>query len=232
MQRVSQVRVLSDGRLLVHDALSRRVLLFDSSLAHVRSIIDTTGATKKAYGEGDAVLFPYFEDSSLFVDQSSGAILVLDPSGVITRLFAAPSNPLQPRFGLAYAEPTGRGLPDRLGRFLFGQATQHYHPRLAWPCGARRRPDSAIGPDTAALLQIGLLTQRVDTIATLTMSPTFLADRRLTVNPLPEADRWTVLNDGTLAIVRAHDYHIDWIASDGAGEIFSTDRARVAAPHR
>jgi len=35
------------------------------------------------------------------------------------------------------------------------------------------------------------------------------------VNPFPMADEWAMLSDGTVAIVRAHDYHIDWIDLDG-----------------
>ena len=34
-------------------------------------------------------------------------------------------------------------------------------------------------------------------------------------NPLPQNDEWTLLPDGTIAIVRAQDYHIDWLGSDG-----------------
>jgi hypothetical protein len=32
---------------------------------------------------------------------------------------------------------------------------------------------------------------------------------------MPTVDEWTMLPDGTVAIVRGHDYHIDWIAPDG-----------------
>jgi hypothetical protein len=34
-------------------------------------------------------------------------------------------------------------------------------------------------------------------------------------NPLPTADDWAVLSDGTVAVVRSHDYHIDWAHPDG-----------------
>jgi hypothetical protein len=38
----------------------------------------------------------------------------------------------------------------------------------------------------------------------------------LVLNPLPGGpDRWTVTSEGILAIVREHDYHIDWISPDG-----------------
>ena len=34
------------------------------------------------------------------------------------------------------------------------------------------------------------------------------------VNPFNMADEWSLLSDGTVAIVRVHDYHIDWIDPD------------------
>jgi hypothetical protein len=34
-------------------------------------------------------------------------------------------------------------------------------------------------------------------------------------NPLPLTDEWALMPDGTVAVVRASDYHIDWWAPDG-----------------
>ena len=36
------------------------------------------------------------------------------------------------------------------------------------------------------------------------------------INPFPMSDEWSLLSDGTIAIVRVHDYHIDWIDPDGS----------------
>src|SRR5205807_944808 len=41
-------------------------------------------------------------------------------------------------------------------------------------------------------------------------------------NPLPAADDWAVLSDGTVAVVRSHDYHVDWVHPDGT--IISTPK--------
>src|SRR5262249_44176862 len=35
------------------------------------------------------------------------------------------------------------------------------------------------------------------------------------INPFNMSDEWSLLSDGTVAIVRVHDYHIDWIDPDG-----------------
>jgi hypothetical protein len=39
---------------------------------------------------------------------------------------------------------------------------------------------------------------------------------KMVLNPLQVNDDWTVLSDGTIAIVRSQDYHIDWIDPDGS----------------
>ena len=35
------------------------------------------------------------------------------------------------------------------------------------------------------------------------------------INPLPVGDEWTLLPDGTVAVVHGQDYHVDWLAMDG-----------------
>ena len=35
------------------------------------------------------------------------------------------------------------------------------------------------------------------------------------INPLPQGDDWALLNDGTIAIIRVLDYHIDYYTTDG-----------------
>ena len=38
---------------------------------------------------------------------------------------------------------------------------------------------------------------------------------KISLDPTSTADEWTMLNDGSIAIPRAHDYHIDWVDPDG-----------------
>ena len=50
-------------------------------------------------------------------------------------------------------------------------------------------------------------------------------------DPLREIDEWTVLADGSLAIVRGHDYHVDFVRPDGtkhAGPKLPFDWRRVS----
>ena len=34
-------------------------------------------------------------------------------------------------------------------------------------------------------------------------------------DPLKAIDDWTILSDGSIAMVRGHDYRVDWLRSDG-----------------
>ena len=36
------------------------------------------------------------------------------------------------------------------------------------------------------------------------------------VNPLPLTDEWALTSTGRVALVRGHDYHVDWVGPDGA----------------
>jgi len=36
------------------------------------------------------------------------------------------------------------------------------------------------------------------------------------INPLPVVDEWALVSDGSVAIVRGRDYHIDWVNADGS----------------
>src|SRR5438046_904516 len=38
------------------------------------------------------------------------------------------------------------------------------------------------------------------------------------MNPLPVVDEWAVLSDGSIALVRGRDYHVDWVRPNGTRE--------------
>ena len=78
--------------------------------------------------------------------------------------------------------------------------------------------------DSAPIVRGDFDMRRVDTIAMTQMAVQrtgayWLGGGRMAgitlLNPLPAGDEWTVLTDGTVALVRSHDYHIDWIHPDG-----------------
>lgn len=212
------VRALSDGRVLVNDPLARKVVLFDTALTAATVVADSTSATGNAYGGRIGGLIAWRGDSTLFVDPQSLSMLVIDPSGKLGRTMSVPN--AQDAFALTGF--TGPAAVDATGRLVY-----RAQPRFALPAPG---PNGALAgppviPDSAAVLRIDLATRKVDTVGfTRTPKISFsISDdgngrRRVTtkVNPLQVVDDWALLPDGTVALVRGADYHVDWVAPDGA----------------
>jgi hypothetical protein len=91
MASVSAAIPLSDGHVYVNDVVSRRVLLFDSTLATAKVVADSTAVTSKAYGARPGALFAYRADTAILTDPASGSMPVLGPTGTIARVMAAPT---------------------------------------------------------------------------------------------------------------------------------------------
>lgn len=79
-------------------------------------------------------------------------------------------------------------------------------------------------PDSAPIFRVDLATRSLDTLGSLRINRpdvkvTQGADGRpnvqTTLNPMPMIDEWALLSDGTIALVRGHDFHVDWRAPDG-----------------
>ena len=213
---VSSIRALDDGRVLVNDPRRRSVLLFDSTLQHALVVADTTSATANAYGAGLIGLTRFTGDSSLLEDQTTGAFVVMSADGRVARIIAAPGN----------ARPLV-GLPGNTPRFF--DQTSHLvfaaPPTIFLSLLAREFVGDTLmrGPDSSAILRRDIVTRRIDTIAMLKAPRIRQAvtrrvnggSGRAAFNPIPSSDDWTVLNDGTLAVIRVSDYHVDWIRPDG-----------------
>ena len=79
-------------------------------------------------------------------------------------------------------------------------------------------------PDTSAIVRVDLASRRLDTAAFFKIAPTKLkteqTERGISmtseVNPMPLVDDWAVLADGSVAIVRGRDYHVDFFDANGA----------------
>jgi len=210
---------LSSGRVIVNDLGRRQVALFDSTLRESRPLIDNTGSAPRRYT--GLLTGPYrgTGDSTVLYDASAQAMLVLDASGTIARVTAPP-------FAVVPIAPAGDGR----GHLVFA---------LNAPDAAM--PDSALGAggrpivDSLLLIRADLTTRRTDTIAKVAEAARYIgapgvdscgiAFFRTRINPLPSADGWAVLSNGTVAVVRARDLHIDWIGLDG------TTSASPKLPH-
>lgn len=218
---VSSVRHLPDGRVLVNDIVGRRVVMFDPTLSTVTVIADTTSATASAYGVRPGGLIAYRGDSTLFVDPASLSMLLIDPNGKIARVMSAPrANDV----GFLVGGPFGNPGFDPQGRLVY-RAPPNFAAFRPPPGGSGNRPPQfPTIPDSAALVRFDLATRKVDTATffktpkinlTVTQSPDGGIRVNPTTNPLPQGDDWALLPDGTIALVRTKDYHVDWLSSDG-----------------
>ena len=213
------VRQLPDGRVLVDDAGSRRLLLFAADLRTFTVVSDTSAAAKNKYGNSPAPIIAFTGDSTLFTPYSSaGGFLVVDPRGEVVRVAASPkSSDMNFIWG-------SRTLADPRGRLL-------YRGRIPTVRGAARSAGAVTvtqAPDSAPLVRADFDTRRVDTIAYLRIPKQQRTERTISapgsdvppstkvfIAPLSTVDDWTMTADGTIAVVRGQDYHIDWITPDG-----------------
>ena len=206
-------RGLSDGRVLVGvfaygtppDAGRRRVKLFDSTLQSYKLIFDSTSMPQ---------LIRYLGDTTLALDQPSRTMIVLDAQGKTVRSMAIPKQQDFPGLVGFIRTP----WIDPKGRLVYQGIAQR--PPVASPA-LRLVP---FLPDSAPIVRGDFDTRTVDTIAMVKIvKPGILEVKetvgsvsvRAFVDPTSTADEWAMLPDGTIAIVRERDYHIDWIAPDG-----------------
>jgi len=232
---VSTVVTLPGGKVLVNDILQRRVVMFDSTLKLISVIADSTAATANAYGARGGGLLSYGGDSALFIDPASLSMMVVNAQGELASVRAVPR---ATEINLLVGGPNGRPGFDAEGRMVYrGQA----RPRAGAGGGAGQgRPAAAargaargaegpievvLQPDSAPVVRVSLATRKVDTIAMIkvpraNVQVTRGNDGRMnmqtTINPLPTTDDWALMHDGSIAVVRGHDFHVDWIGADGS----------------
>lgn len=230
---MANVRQLPNGNVLVNDQARLKVLMFDKDMKLVGTVADSTSSTANAYGVRGGALLAYRGDSTLFIDPASLSMLVIDPAGKIVRTMAAPRpNDLQfmtsPAFGFPGFDAQGR-LVYRLVDFGFGRgggmAAMMRPPQPGQPMTPPTIPDSSV------LVRFDLAARKLDTlgyfkIPKVNMSVTQDANGGMRMstkmNPIPTVDEWTVMSDGTVAIVRGQDYHVDFF--DAAGSVTKADK--------
>ena len=210
---VASIRQLSDGRVLVNDVPKRRVLLFDPSLGTFTVIADSTSATANAYSGRVGGLIAAKGDSTIFVDPASLSMLVIDGSGKVARVMSVP------RSQDANFLTIGNAIMDPSGRLIYRAP-----PNIRPPNFVNGVPTAPDIPDSAAIVRIDLATRKLDTLGFIkTQKLKFDIGRddngavriQTQTNPLPVIDEWAGLPDGSIAFVRGHDYHVDYLNADG-----------------
>lgn len=203
--RVTSVRELRDGSLLVADQAEGRLVLVRWGSAEVTAI----GRAGNGPGEYRAVgwLYALAGDSTLFTDSYLGRWLLLDGPSIVATV----------------------GEQRTLNRLLGGQLSGA--DEFGHVLGVRgevfsgRAPRTRETADSLLLLLAGRAAQRVDTIARLKGRggggfhvgqreggrPAFI----VTANPLSSEDQALLFRDGWMAVARTEPYRVDWRAPDG-----------------
>ncbi|MDP9278114.1 MAG: hypothetical protein M3P00_01705 [Gemmatimonadota bacterium] len=212
---IASTRELSRGRVLVNDTVARRLYLFDSALRSRVVVLDSTESAKNSYGNSPGGIIAFRADSTLFASPALVAMLLIDPAGRATRLV-----PGATAAELLFLAGGRFGTPgfDSRGRLLYrGSARDR----------TTRRPAETLSPyperDSAPIVALNLITGRSDTIAlfripkeVVTITEENGAFRTMVKSdPLPVVDDWAVLPNGSLALIRGRDFHIDWIDQNG-----------------
>jgi hypothetical protein len=215
---VTSVRELPGGRLLLNDGARRRLLLMDTTLRTLEVVLDSLAEVENSYGTRPGALIAYRGDSTLFLDQASLAMLVIDPAGKVARVRSVPR---VEDAGRISGGDGGRSGVDGNGRVVYRMPARPGPPKVAPPRGVPYIPPE---PDSAFIVGIDLETRKVDTLGAIRIPKSATLVRRSStggfnfyevVNPLPSTDDWAVLSDGSVAFVRAVDYRIDYRLADG-----------------
>jgi hypothetical protein len=216
------------GKVLVNDITGRRLLLFDSTLAHPYVVADTTDATADAYGTRPGTLIRYKGDSALYIDIGSLSMLVIDPAGKIVRVLAVPRpDEVQMLIGSVFGTP---GF-DARGRLIYYNSAGMEGTFMLCCVGTSRpqmigqNPGVVPKPDSGMVARVDLATRALDTLTYVGIANTkqilhvdadgYLQSIESQRNPIPVVDDWTVMPDGAIAVVRGRDYHVDWFDASG-----------------
>lgn len=214
---IFMVRETSGRRVIVNDGLRRQLILLDGNLTNPVVVLDSVKEGGQAYGPVAAPLIRYTGDSSLYVDMLSRTLLVLDANGKVVRAMAVPKQTDMIRM---WGEASGT---DQSGNMLYRAITPYSVDTATLSEGVTTRKQWQ--RDSVAIVRGVFQTRAVDTIARLKLDNTtrtfhtFYPNGRktllITINPLTPIDEWAALSDGTVAVVRGHDYHVDFFLPDG-----------------
>ncbi len=214
------VRALKDGGVLVNDGVRRQLVILDPTFTKRTVVVDSVAEGGQSYGPRAAPLIPYLADSSLFVDGTSLSLLVLDPFGKVAHVMSAPK-PSDLRFLASSASGV-----DAQGNLVYRAPIMMTRNASAVPTAPGTMPAPPQPPDSSSVVRASFETRTVDTVGrvktqggtsvNMTQGPDGKMQVLMKINPLTTVDEWAVLSDGSLAFVRGHDYHIDWIKPDGS----------------
>jgi hypothetical protein len=202
---VSSVRELSDGRIIVVD-LGQSVHVVDFKTKSVEQI----GRTGSGPGEykSPQLLLPLGGDTTLVVDPGNARLLQIGPN-------AKPARVVSDAWPLADGRP-GTRLPRAIDAKARG-----YLPGRA----VNTRPETGVvQADSSALVRVARGSTSEDSLGYIHLSPRkidiaqsngAIRSVSIIIPPFPSQDGWVAFPDGAAALVRTHDYRVDWVLPDG-----------------
>lgn len=224
---IFQVRQIANDEVLVNDGLRRQLILLDRGLAFSRVVLDSVSSGER-YGIAASPIIAALGDSTLFVDREARALLLIGPTGNVVRATAAPTQPRDFTF-----LPMSRSGIDRDGNLVFRVPLPPTTPKRIGDTTSKIVVQEMRPPAMAPVLRASFDTRKTDTVimvkqvsgvrSVITRDPATRpsqADIKAYLNPLETLDEWALLADGTIAVVRGADYHIDFVRPDG-----STDKS-------
>ncbi|MEN8144072.1 MAG: hypothetical protein ABFS14_03895 [Gemmatimonadota bacterium] len=218
---LSGVRELSDGRVVVSDGLEEAVQILDAGLSSATQV-GRKGQGPGEHGQPDA-LYPWGQgDETLLVDLGNARLTVIAPDGEMGE-----SMPMSRE---------ANGAPMIVIPGGVDKATNVYFQ----PLGIS--PGGGI-PDSSTVVRLAADGSQLDTIAAVkrpdmrsnTSGSSNNRSTRITRVPLSAQDSWAVGADGSVAIARSADYHLEWIKADGSirrGSPVDYDPVRVRGPEK
>lgn len=201
--RIVGLRQLSDGRLVIADRLEQAVRYVDFK-SGVMEDIGHVGGGPGEYRMPSGLL-PLPADSTLLIDFGNMRMSVIAPDGRI-----AGSTSLM-RGEALFVRPTGA---DARGGLYFDLG------------GVRLSSGGRIeSASTQPIARLDLASDRIDTVAAMPMVEQPRVEQSVRIrggqmqitglSPYPTQNVWAVAPDGSIAIVHADPYHVEWISSSG-----------------
>ena len=212
MSSTPSIRVLSNGRVFATDIFSRRLIMIAEDMKSIDVVFDASSPPPLTYPQGFVPLVAGLGDSTLFYDNGARGYRVIDPNGRVVRRQSI----ADPSLTRALSYPAAPAVVDPKGRIVI--ATQRSNFNKTVP-GIQPQAESLMvmrvvlerqGYDSlAAIMGSGQHTVVMDS----TRQPPLLM---LVTSVVDRGDAWVMTSNGTIAIVRGADFHVDWIDPDGA----------------
>lgn len=202
---IAGVQELPDGRVLVSDGIEERLVRLDMRSGRT-DLVGRVGSGPGEYRFPDA-LFPLPDGGTLLVDLGNGRLSEFDADGRYQR-----SVPIAEG-----APGPGGGFRMLLPRIVDGAGRLYYQPT-----GGGLGP-GGVPPDSAPVVRYDRRSGVTDTVAFVKVAVPAVRTGgtannqsvRMMPRPFPASDGWAVTLDGRLAIVRAADYRVEWVAPSG-----------------